>query len=295
MADPDHLLEADQAINRAEIALGEARTAVAQAKGFAAAFPPESEATAPAPAPGPLAAPSDANGGIQHAEAFFAAIRGPGKLWATMTASQVSGVSAMLAAGAGVLPLSWMAYVLATGHLETGGAMVPNVENLNYSAEALTAKFGNRISAADAQRFGRTKAHPADQHAIANIIYGGAWGAANLGNTQPGDGWNMRGRGWAMITGRRNYQKADDALGLGGSLVANPDRLLELAICAGATIRGMVEGWFTGRSLREFLPVEAGLAHYKNARRVINGQDRADDIAETAEIFEAALKVGGWL
>lgn len=82
-------------------------------------------------------------------------------------------------------------------------------ENLNYSAEALISKFGrHRISIADANKFGRTKDHPAHQNALANILYGGEWGKKNLGNTEPGDGWKYRGGGDKQITGRANYREA---------------------------------------------------------------------------------------
>jgi len=80
-------------------------------------------------------------------------------------------------------------------------------ENLNYSVEALKTMFGrHRISLVDAERYGRAPGRPADQEAIANIIYGGEWGRKNLGNTQPGDGWRFRGSGVKQITGRANTQ-----------------------------------------------------------------------------------------
>lgn len=92
------------------------------------------------------------------------------------------------------------------------------VESLNYSVEGLRATFGkHRISDAECQRHGRidkvvngrkSVVRPADQEAIANIVYGGEWGRQNLGNTQPGDGWRFRGSGVKQITGRANTEKS---------------------------------------------------------------------------------------
>ena len=98
------------------------------------------------------------------------------------------------------------------------------VENMNYQAVALTKKFGrHRISIDDAYRYGRTLKQSANQKMIANILYGGAWGKTNLGNTQPNDGWEFRGSGAMQITGRylgtkfMNYY--NNRFGTGYSLV----------------------------------------------------------------------------
>lgn len=86
-------------------------------------------------------------------------------------------------------------------------------ESLNYSVEGLLTTFGrHRISEADARRLGRTKDRPANQEAIANILYGGEWGRKNLGNTLPGDGWKFRGYGPKQITGRANCQAFANAM-----------------------------------------------------------------------------------
>jgi putative chitinase len=78
-------------------------------------------------------------------------------------------------------------------------------ENLNYRAEALISQFGrHRISEGLARKYGRTATQPANPEGIANTIYGGEWGAKNLGNIYPGDGWKFCGHGLIQSTGRAN-------------------------------------------------------------------------------------------
>lgn len=113
-----------------------------------------------------------------------------------------------LAEGAGITRApARMHGFMATIAVETGGLRSVE-ESLNYTPEALISNFSReRISEADARKYGRTKGHPADQQAIANLIYGGPWGKKNLGNTEPGDGWRYRGGGMGQTTGRANYRK----------------------------------------------------------------------------------------
>lgn len=97
-------------------------------------------------------------------------------------------------------------------------------ESLNYSVAGLLATFGrHRISEADAERYGRTKYHAANQPAIANLVYGGEWGRRNLGNTEPGDGWKFIGRGFKQLTGRTNYTTYGHAMGM--DLLDRPEQL----------------------------------------------------------------------
>lgn len=65
---------------------------------------------------------------------------------------------------------------------------------------------------------------------IANAIYGGAWGARNLGNTEPGDGWRFRGRGYVQLTGRDHYEEMGRKLGL--DLVHHPELAANREIAA---------------------------------------------------------------
>ena len=48
-------------------------------------------------------------------------------------------------------------------------------------------------------------------------------GRSDLGNTQAGDGTRFKGRGLIQLTGRANYAKFDQHLGLGGKLLRNPE------------------------------------------------------------------------
>lgn len=50
----------------------------------------------------------------------------------------------------------------------------------------------------------------------------------------------------------------------------------------------MKEGWFTGRKLSDY--ISGNKKDYVNARRIINGMDKAQKIANEAVIFERALR-----
>jgi putative chitinase len=101
-------------------------------------------------------------------------------------------------------------------------------ESLNYSAAGLLATFSrSRISEADCYAYGRTKDHPANQPVLANILYGGPFGRQNLGNTEPGDGFKFRGRGFKQLTGRANYLACSLAVYGDQRLIEEPELLEE--------------------------------------------------------------------
>jgi hypothetical protein len=113
---------------------------------------------------------------------------------------------------------------------------------------------------------------------------------AMLGNTQPGDGYLFRGRGYTQITGRANYAKAGAKLGL--DLIRLPDLALVSANAARIMVTGMVEGWFTGKKLADYITVAS--SDFTNARRIINGTDCADLIAGYAQQYDALLLKEGY-
>lgn len=106
-----------------------------------------------------------------------------------------------------------------------------------------------------------------------------------LGNTEPGDGYRYRGRGYVQITGRENYARLGRVLGV--DLIADPERALEPALAYPIMSLGMMRGLFTGRRLGAFLNDKK--TDYVNARRTVNGLDRAELIAGYAKEFARAL------
>lgn len=99
-------------------------------------------------------------------------------------------------------------------------------------------------------------------------------GRADLGNTQPGDGIRFKGRGAAQITGRRNYTNVSKLFKI--DCVNNPDTL-ETIVSVKPCIHFMMKGLFTGRKLTKYdLKTSSGVI---NARRTVNGLDRAELIA----------------
>jgi putative chitinase len=217
--------------------------------------------------------------------AFFKAVR-PTLFGGSLSGDQVKGIETVLDEWnkSGQKDSRWLAYILATAHHETGAKFVASIENLNYSVDGLLKTFGrHRISEADARKYGRSGSRPANQSAIANLIYGGTWGRDNLGNTQPADGWNMRGRGLVQITGRANYAKY--------GLTDNPHSAADIDVAARVAVDGMVNGRFTGKRLSDYFDGDSD--DPVGARKIINPDSNGADIAVYHRKYLAALKAAG--
>lgn len=152
----------------------------------------------------------------------------------------------------------WLAYILATTFHETARTMQPIKER------------------GGAAYFTRMYDITGDRPHVAR----------RLGNTQRGDGARYAGRGFVQITGRTNYAKASKAVGQ--DLIANPDLAMRADIAAYLLIEGMRSGWYTGKRLQDY--IFGHKCDYRNARRIINGVDKAAVIASYAEKFEAAIE-----
>ncbi len=111
-----------------------------------------------------------------------------------------------------------------------------------------------------------------------------------LGNTEAGDGWKYRGRGYVQITGRANYQRLSKALKLPANenLIDHPENTLIPAVAYSIMSYGMRNGAFTGKKLADY--ISANKVDYRNARRIINGTDQWKLIQDYAKKFEAILR-----
>lgn len=97
------------------------------------------------------------------------------------------------------------------------------------------------------------------------------------------------GRGFVQTTWDANYERTDKELGLGGRLITDYNLLLtDIGMAAKAAVLGMVEGWYTGKKLRDYFT--ASSSDWTNARRIINGTDKAQAIAGYAKLFDSALQ-----
>lgn len=112
---------------------------------------------------------------------------------------------------------------------EVGASITSQAESLNYNPAGLKNTFGYfKRNPREADRLGRTPGHPAEQEAIANRAYGDRNGNGNIAS---GDGWRFRGKGFIQLTGRGNYQNAQNEInrrypGSGIDIMANENDIL---------------------------------------------------------------------
>lgn len=174
--------------------------------------------------------------------------------------SQVTGLTAILDTwenGYSANDDRWLAYILATAYHEVDTKMQPINE---YGGNA----YFHRMYDINGSR-------PAK--------------ARELGNLSPGDGVKYHGRGVVQLTGKKNY--ADMSQRLGVDLVGNPELALDLGISVRIIFVGMTLGTYTGRKLGDYF--NPAKYEWVQARRIINGLDKANLIAGYGKQFYAAL------
>jgi putative chitinase len=93
------------------------------------------------------------------------------------------------------------------------------------------------------------------------------------------------GRGYVQLTWYENYQKASKALGQ--DFIQHPELVMTPANASEIMFTGMSQGWFTGRKLGDYF--NPTTEDWVNARRIINGLDKANTISGYAKQYYAAI------
>lgn len=175
--------------------------------------------------------------------------------------SQVEGFEAILNAWevSGLTDLRWLAYMFSTAYHETAATMQPIQEYGNKEYFVRRYWMNKKIRTA-------------------------------LGNLSPQDAINFSGKGLVQLTGRYNFKKMSKLLGI--DLVNNPDLALQMDVSVKIMFEGMTTGKsfagdFTGKHLGNYF--NKTKEDWINARRIINGLDKAKLIAGYARKFYAAL------
>lgn len=194
---------------------------------------------------------------------FFDGIRNQpfnGKL----TQKQVDGTNAILDEWARqkMTDIRYLAYMLATAKWETDHEMYPNFEKGGKA-------YLTRLYDVNGQNPARARRN---------------------GNAAPGDGPKYSGRGYVHLTWKNNYLKMTKRLRAAGfdvDLVKNPELAMRPDVAAFVMFDGMLNGVFTGKKLSDYF--NKTKTDWVNARRIINGTDKAAIIAGIAKAFYADL------
>jgi len=171
-----------------------------------------------------------------------------------LTASQVAGMTDMLnewETGNWGSDTRLLAYMFATSYHETDKKMQP----IEEYGKGKGRTYGKRIKQSGKPYTDTT-----------NLFYG---------------------RGDAQLTWYENYDKASLVIGL--NLIQEPNLALDSKVSKKIMFHGMTKGWFTGKKLSDYF---AGAKQdWFNARRIINGTDKAQLVAGHAQKFYACISV----
>lgn len=169
-----------------------------------------------------------------------------------LTQKQVNGLTAILnewEANNAKQDDRWLAYMLATTHHETDRTMSP----IEEYGKGKGRKYGKRIKM-NGKAYTNTT----------NIFYG---------------------RGFIQLTWYENYEKAGKKLK--ADFIKNPKLTLDLKYATPIMFLGMIEGWFTGKKLSQYFNTTK--EDWTNARRIINGTDKANLIASYAKKYYSSI------
>lgn len=159
-------------------------------------------------------------------------------------------------------------HFMAQIHVESGGLKYLE-ENLSYTAQRLMVIWPRRFPT-----FESAQPYAMQPQKLAAKVYDGR---ADLGNTQPGDGWKYRGRGLIQLTGRANYREAGPSILT--DLEAKPDLAALPSFAAHIAAK-----WWTSHGLNEIVAADADEVAIANIHARL-ARNEADDVREARLII----------
>jgi putative chitinase len=132
-----------------------------------------------------------------------------------------SGIQALKDAGILEMANRLQYFLAQLGHESNG--LTHKEENLNYSAGRLMEIWPGRFPTMEIAR-----KYANNPEKLANFVYGG-----RMGNTETGDGYRFRGRGYIQLTGRETYREVGKIAGLDleaqPELASKPENAIKIA------------------------------------------------------------------
>ena len=185
-------------------------------------------------------------------ELFFSKIKTNG-LFKTLKQSQVDGINALLdeCEKQGITDIRQIAYVLATAYHEVDKTMQP----IEEYGKGKNRTYGHKVKYSGKAYFEPDK-----------IYYG---------------------RGHTQNTWFETYEKLTKNNVSGWDFLKIPELLLQVQPSAWATVYGMRTGLYTGKKLSSYINDKG--CDFINARRIINGTDKAELIMGYAAKFLQSL------
>ena len=181
----------------------------------------------------------------------------------------------------GITDPKYIAATLGNVMKESGGKS--QTENLNYgntSNDRIKSIFGDRAKGKSDAELNDIKKDPSK---MGEMMYGSTTKIGKqMGNTEPGDGFKFRGRGFIQLTGKSNYSQASKAIYNDNRLVDNPDLANDPAVAA------EISAWYMKKG-------QAGMAKSMGIDTKNMSQDQANLLATSQIAGQDVRKAGGYL
>lgn len=157
-------------------------------------------------------------------------------------------------------------------------SFIPKRENTNYSANRLFELFGKGNKYRNKARFDSLedakKAVQKGPEYFFDIIYGN-----RMGNDKKGDGYKYRGSGLIQLTGKNNFKKMSERLGV--DFVQKPDLLLSPKFAYDAVVEYF--SWMNKEHLKDFDKVSKHVGFGTGNKNKLSRQRAATKIYQDLE------------